>query len=151
MVSTHFFSVRGPRFESGHFWFYFFVNFCPKFLLRQEFRQRFLGSLWSKLMASMVKSRLQKLLCEMAFKSLWKRQDTSWSKKHIGSNLYQVWKKGIDWTPFIISSFRVYRIVGCHRSSKGVSCGRLLARWRRPRIIIIFSHSNHRFKLLAID
>ena len=70
MVSTHVFSARGPRFESGHFWFYFFVYFCPKFLLRQEFRQRFLDSLWSKLMASMVKSRLQKLLCEMAFKSL---------------------------------------------------------------------------------
>ena len=72
MVSTHVFNARGPRFESGHFWFYFFVYFCPRFLLRQEFRQRFLGSLWSKLMASMVKSRLQKLLCEMAFKSLCK-------------------------------------------------------------------------------
>ena len=59
--------------------------------------------------------------------------------------------RGIQRTPHFKHSFRVYRIVGCHRSSKGVSCGRLLARWRRPRIIIIFSHSNHRFKLLAID
>ena len=72
MVSTHFFNARGPRFESGRFWFYFLVYFCPKFLLRQEFRQPFLDSPWPKILPWIFKSRLQKLICEWDFRSLWK-------------------------------------------------------------------------------
>ena len=43
---------------------------CPKFLLRQEFRQHISDSPWPKTMPSLVKSRLQNLICELDFRAL---------------------------------------------------------------------------------
>ena len=47
-----------------------FSSFCPKFLLRQEFRQHILDSSWPTIMLWKVKSRLQNLICELDFRSL---------------------------------------------------------------------------------
>ena len=59
-----------PGSNQGIFTFTYFVYFCLKFLLRQEFRQSFLDSSEQKLMPWMVvKSRLQNFLCEIAFSS----------------------------------------------------------------------------------
>ena len=44
-------------------------NMC-KFLLRQELRQHFLDSPWSKIYGQHAKSRLQNLICELEFRSL---------------------------------------------------------------------------------
>ena len=40
-------------------------------LLRQKFRQHFLDSPWSKIYGKHAKSRLQNLICELEFRSLW--------------------------------------------------------------------------------
>ena len=54
----------------GIFVFTFFV-YLSTLLLRKKFRQPFLDLPWTKTMPLMIKIRLQTLLCELDFKSLW--------------------------------------------------------------------------------